>query len=186
MSVPAELRVLLVEDSPVICGLIAEIINSVPGVTVAESVGSESDAIEAVGRLDVDVVILDLQLRKGTGFGVLRAMAGLPRKPIVVVLTNFALGTYREAALALGAVGRGLRVRDRAARRVHRRPGRVHADGGRIRARRPRHPAAPGRPPGRGRSETSSRRPAGPWPRRSSLPRRAACAPDGRALGGQT
>ena len=103
MSLPAELRVLLVEDSPVICGLIAEIINNVPGVKVAESVGSESDAIEAVGRLGVDVVILDLQLRKGTGFGVLRAMAGLARKPIVVVLTNFALGTYREAALALGA-----------------------------------------------------------------------------------
>lgn len=102
-SVPAKLRVLLVEDSPVICGLIAEIINNVPGVTVAESVGSEGDAIEAVGRLDVDVVILDLQLRKGTGFGVLRAMSGLPRKPIVVVLTNFALGTYREAALSLGA-----------------------------------------------------------------------------------
>ena len=99
----AQLRVLLVEDSPVICGLIADIINGVPGVSVAESVGSEADAIEAVGRLGVDVVILDLQLRKGTGFGVLRAMAGLPRKPIVVVLTNFALGTYREAALALGA-----------------------------------------------------------------------------------
>jgi two-component system, OmpR family, response regulator len=87
------LRVLLVEDSPVICGLIAEIINNVPGVRVAESVGSEGDAIEAVGRLDVDVVILDLQLRKGTGFGVLRAMRDLPKKPIVVVLTNFALGT---------------------------------------------------------------------------------------------
>ncbi|MDQ1243521.1 MAG: hypothetical protein QG550_2774, partial [Pseudomonadota bacterium] len=53
INVPAKLRVLLVEDSPVICGLIAEIINNVPGVTVAESVGSESDAIEAVGRLDV-------------------------------------------------------------------------------------------------------------------------------------
>jgi DNA-binding NarL/FixJ family response regulator len=103
IRVPADLRVLLVEDSPVICGLIAEIINNVPGVAVAESVGSEGDAIEAVGRLGVDVVILDLQLRKGTGYGVLRAIAGLPRKPIVVVLTNFALGTYREAALALGA-----------------------------------------------------------------------------------
>ena len=103
MSVPAKLRVLLVEDSPVICGLIAEIINGVPEVTVAKSVESENDAIEAVDRLDVDVVILDLQLRRGTGFGVLRAMAGMQRKPTVVVLTNFALGTYREAALALGA-----------------------------------------------------------------------------------
>jgi len=98
-----DLRVLLVEDSPVICGLISEIINDVPGVRVAESVESERDAIEAVGRLDVDVVILDLQLRKGTGFGVLRALRDMPKKPIVVVLTNFALRSYRETALALGA-----------------------------------------------------------------------------------
>lgn len=98
-----DLQVLLVEDSPVIRGLITEIINDVPGVRVAESVESERDAIEAVGRLGVDVVILDLQLRKGTGFGVLRAMRDMPRKPIVVVLTNFALKSYRETALALGA-----------------------------------------------------------------------------------
>jgi len=98
-----DLRVLLVEDSPVICGLITEIINEVPGVKVAESVESERAAIDAVGRLGVDVVILDLQLRKGTGFGVLRALRDMPQKPIVVVLTNFALRSYREAALALGA-----------------------------------------------------------------------------------
>ena len=103
MSPPAELRVLLVEDSPVICGLIAEIINNVPGVKVAESVGSESDAIEAVGRLGVDVVILDLQLKKGTGFGVLRAISKVYKRPEVVVFTNFALATYRETALAMGA-----------------------------------------------------------------------------------
>jgi two-component system, OmpR family, response regulator len=98
-----ELRVLLVEDSPVICGLIAGIINDVQGVRVAESVDCERDAIEAVGRLDVDVVILDLQLRKGTGFGVLRALREMQQKPIAVVLTNFALKSYRETALALGA-----------------------------------------------------------------------------------
>jgi len=99
----ADLRVLLVEDSSLICGLITRIINDVPGVRVVESVASERDAIEVVGRLDVDVVILDLQLRKGTGFGVLRALRDMPKKPIVVVLTNFALRSYRETALALGA-----------------------------------------------------------------------------------
>ena len=98
-----DLRVLLVEDSPVICGLITEIINDVPGVRVAESVESERDAIEAIRRLGVDVVILDLQLRKGTGFGVLRALRDMPKKPVVVVLTNFALNSYRETAFALGA-----------------------------------------------------------------------------------
>lgn len=98
-----DLRVLLVEDSPVIRGLITGIINDVPGVTVTESVESERDAIEAAGRLVVDVVILDLQLRQGTGFGVLRAVRDMPKKPVVIVLTNFALKSYRDTALALGA-----------------------------------------------------------------------------------
>jgi DNA-binding NarL/FixJ family response regulator len=75
----------------------------VAGVTVAESVGSEADAIEAVNHGNVDVVILDLQLRSGTGFGVLRALRKMVKKPVVVVLTNFAISTYRESALALGA-----------------------------------------------------------------------------------
>ena len=99
---PVGLRVLLVEDSAVICGRITELLDAVPGVAIIESVGSEHDAIEAIRHLEVDVVILDLQLSKGTGFGVLRAIAGLTRKPATVVLTNFALSTYRDAAFALG------------------------------------------------------------------------------------
>jgi len=103
MASTQDLQVLLVEDSAVICNLIANIVNNVAGVSVAESVGSEADAIEAVNHGNVDVVILDLQLRKGTGFGVLRAMRKMAQQPAVVVLTNFALSTYRDSALALGA-----------------------------------------------------------------------------------
>lgn len=103
MGVASDLRVLLVEDSPVICSLIEAVINDVAGVAVAGRVDSESEAIEAIARGDVDVVILDLQLRTGTGFGVLRALRRMAAQPVVVVLTNFALNTYRESALALGA-----------------------------------------------------------------------------------
>jgi two-component system OmpR family response regulator len=99
----ADLRVLLVEDSPLICGLIADIVDSVPGVTVIAKVESEREAVDAIGRIDPHVVILDLQLRKGTGFGVLRAVRDMPQAPIVVVLTNFAIAAYRDAAFALGA-----------------------------------------------------------------------------------
>lgn len=103
MASISNLQVLLVEDSAIICNLIANLVNSVAGVSIAESVGSEADAIEAVNHGNVDVVILDLQLRSGTGFGVLRAMRKMARRPDVVVLTNFALATYRDSALALGA-----------------------------------------------------------------------------------
>jgi DNA-binding NarL/FixJ family response regulator len=103
MTERSNLQVLLVEDSTVICNLITNIVNNVAGVSVAESVGSEADAIEAVNQGNVDVVILDLQLRTGTGFGVLRALRKMAKQPVVVVLTNFALSTYRDSALALGA-----------------------------------------------------------------------------------
>jgi DNA-binding NarL/FixJ family response regulator len=99
----SDLRVLLVEDSQVICSLVTKMINGVAGLTVIESVGTEAEAIGAVNRGDVDVVILDLQLRSGTGFGVLRALRSMKRRPAVVVFTNFALSAYRESALALGA-----------------------------------------------------------------------------------
>ncbi len=104
MAASDDLRVLLVEDSPVICRLIANIINRVSGVTVARNVDTEADAIDAISSGMVDVVVLDLQLRRGTGFGVLRALRRMDKQPTVVVLTNFALATYRESALALGAV----------------------------------------------------------------------------------
>lgn len=103
MSNPTDLRVLLVEDSPIICNLVTRIINDVAGLNVVESVDTEADAIGAVHRGNVDVVILDLQLRTGTGFGVLRALRAMTKKPAVVVFTNFPLSTYRESALALGA-----------------------------------------------------------------------------------
>jgi two-component system OmpR family response regulator len=103
MTSGSKLQVLLVEDSTVICNLIAAIVNGVAGVSITESVGSEADAIQAVNHGNVDVVILDLQLRSGTGFGVLRAMRKMAHRPEVVVLTNFALNTYRDSALALGA-----------------------------------------------------------------------------------
>jgi len=103
MASAQDLQVLLVEDSAIICNLIANIVNNVAGVSVVEKAESEQDAIEAVNHGNVDVVILDLQLRHGTGFGVLRAMRKMTQRPVVLVLTNFALSTYRESALALGA-----------------------------------------------------------------------------------
>jgi DNA-binding NarL/FixJ family response regulator len=103
MSHATDLRVLLVEDSAIICDLVAKIINDVAGLSVVDSVATEADAIGAVNRGDVDVVILDLQLRTGTGFGVLRALRTMTKRPAVVVFTNFPLSTYRESAFALGA-----------------------------------------------------------------------------------
>jgi len=64
---------------------------------------SEVVAVSIALKENVDVVILDLHLKQGTGFGVLRALADAPRKPHILVLTNFGLPEYKQAALELGA-----------------------------------------------------------------------------------
>lgn len=100
-SYPA-LKVLLVEDSPLLSDRLLELLSDIPGVKMLPSVATESGAVTAIGELSPDVVILDLRLKEGTGFGVLRMLKRLDRRPVVVVLTNYALPQYRLQAEAFG------------------------------------------------------------------------------------
>jgi len=101
---PRNLSVLLVEDSRVLAERLRETLLGVPGVQLAGTVDSEADAVAALQRQPVDVVLLDLHLRRGTGFGVLRAIpTDRIKKTVVIVLTNYDLAEYRRAAAALGA-----------------------------------------------------------------------------------
>ena len=74
------------------------------GPELAGTVDSESDAVAMLKRRPVDVVLLDLHLHSGTGFGVLRVInSGEVGKVLAIILTNYDLGEYRRAAAALGA-----------------------------------------------------------------------------------
>jgi len=97
------LRVLLVEDSKVLTERLTEAIRQIPAVELIGTVDTEIAAVAAVKRETVDVIILDLHLKQGTGFGVMRALAGGATKPRIVVLTNYDLPEYKNAATALGA-----------------------------------------------------------------------------------
>jgi two-component system, OmpR family, response regulator len=98
------LSVLLVEDSRVLAERLRETLLSVPGVQLAASVDCEADAVAALQLKAVDVVLLDLHLRQGTGFGVLRSIpVDQAKKLVIIVLTNYDLAEYRRAAAALGA-----------------------------------------------------------------------------------
>ncbi len=103
MTTTACLRVLLVEDSTVLAERLAELINPIADVELVGVVDTEAGAIAALQRDSIDVVILDLHLKQGTGFGVMRAMSRMPHKARVVVLTNYDLPEYQNAALSLGA-----------------------------------------------------------------------------------
>ena len=97
------LRVLLVEDSKVLTERLSEVISQSADVNLIGAVDNELDAVSRVKVDDVDVMILDLHLKQGTGFGVLRALAKTSFRPKVIILTNYDLPEYKSAAMALGA-----------------------------------------------------------------------------------
>ena len=94
------IRVLLVEDSRVLAERMRETLAALEDVIVVASVTDESAAVAAVRDNHVDVIVLDLQLREGTGFGVMERLG--KSRPLVIVFTNYMLPEYQRLASALG------------------------------------------------------------------------------------
>jgi len=103
LSVAPSIRVLLVEDSEVLTERLTEAIDQIADVQLIGTAETEAVAVALATREPVDVIILDLHLRQGTGFGVMRALATTKSKPQIIVLTNYNLPEYKHAAFALGA-----------------------------------------------------------------------------------
>jgi DNA-binding NarL/FixJ family response regulator len=104
MPANSSLRVLLVEDSSLLAARLGELIRRLPDVDLIDTVQTEAEAMERINEALPDVLILDLHLRAGSGFGVLRSLARdrhTPR-PKIVILTNFGLPEYRREAENFG------------------------------------------------------------------------------------
>jgi two-component system, OmpR family, response regulator len=99
------LRVALVDDSERIRARLAEMLGEIPNVEIAFAADTEGDAVRLIAQEDWDVLILDLQLRVGTGLGVLKAMQGLRGQDerVAMIFTNYGFRQYRERTIALGA-----------------------------------------------------------------------------------
>jgi DNA-binding NarL/FixJ family response regulator len=102
---PEPLHTYIVEDSPVIReNLIATLEELVP-VRVVGTADDEATALRWLGEpgRHVDLVIVDLFLKAGSGLGVLRSARALHPRYRMVVLSNFASTDMRRSCLALGA-----------------------------------------------------------------------------------
>jgi CheY-like chemotaxis protein len=99
------LRVLLVEDLPRVQALLRELIEEPGRFEVSGLVETEADAIQQYEALNPDAVVIDLNLRAGTGLGVIVALRRLQRaaRPLLIVLTNHALPVLEAACLNAGA-----------------------------------------------------------------------------------
>ena len=100
------LKTYIVEDSPLIR---ENLIATLEELGPLQVVGTAEDEAGAVAWIEhsgseVDLVIVDIFLKSGSGLGVLRAAQGLPDRDCkLVVLSNYATQDMRRKCLALGA-----------------------------------------------------------------------------------
>lgn len=98
MTAPA--RVLVVDDSPTMRGLISVILNSDPDIDVVGQAGDAMEARAAIKQLDPDVVTLDIEMPNMNGLEFLEKIMTLRPMPVIMVSTM----THRGAEATLAAL----------------------------------------------------------------------------------
>src|SRR5437660_1518728 len=99
------LRVMVVDDSVVIRGLISRWIASEPDMVVAASLRTGLDAVNQLERINPDIAVLDIEMPELDGISALPLMLAKKRNLIIIMASTL---TRRNAeisfkALALGA-----------------------------------------------------------------------------------
>ena len=98
------LKVFLVEDSELIRDRLMEEIASTRETEFVGCAETETEAVEKLSKLDCDAVVVDINLARGSGFGVIKSVrAQRDHATRVIVFTNYAYAYYRELTMALGA-----------------------------------------------------------------------------------
>ncbi|MEJ2886209.1 response regulator transcription factor [Actinomycetospora aeridis] len=98
------IRVLVVDDEPMVCTHLTTILGT-GEITVVGAAHDGAEALEQVVRHRPDVVLLDIRMPGVDGLTALGHIAALDDRPAVVVLTTFDVDAYVLQALASGAQG---------------------------------------------------------------------------------
>jgi two-component system chemotaxis response regulator CheB len=182
------LRVMVVDDSVVIRGLISRWISSEPDMVVAASLRTGLDAVNQIERIDPDVAVLDIEMPDLDGISALPLLLAKKRNLIIIMASTL---TRRNAEISFKALSLGAsdyipkpestREQDAAATFHHDLIQKIRSLGARTRRPAPALPSPP-LAPGLERSREPSLRPALAPVANPQLLRRAFSAQAPRAL----
>jgi len=96
-----KIRTIVVDDEPLARSSVMSLLRRDPEVEVVGECGSGVDAISAIGRLQPDLVFLDIQMPECTGFDVLERLGPRLTSEIVFVTAH---DTYAIQAFEAGAI----------------------------------------------------------------------------------
>ena len=107
------LRILLVEDSPLLRGRLENMLSQHAAFKVTGLAAAEAEAIEKLDSVPYDAIVVDVELRPGSGIGVIRQARARNKEKDkdkdggshvwIIVLTNYDLPTVRERCMQAGA-----------------------------------------------------------------------------------
>jgi two-component system, chemotaxis family, protein-glutamate methylesterase/glutaminase len=98
------LRVMVVDDSVVIRGLIARWIGSEPDMVVAASLRTGLDAVNQIERVNPDVAVLDIEMPELDGISALPLLLAKKRDLIIIMASTL---TRRNAEISFKALSLG-------------------------------------------------------------------------------
>jgi len=99
------LSVFIADDSPPVADMLKELIADPGRIEVVGMADTQDSAIEGVRKHKPDVVVLDLQLKTGSGTEVIRAVRRMPELAAtrVIVISNHTSPQLKAGCLELGA-----------------------------------------------------------------------------------
>ncbi len=97
------LKILLIEDSTILCERLGALINAIPNALIVAQTDNEDEALSRLELYRPDIAIIDLRLKCGSGLSVIQHINVTHPKITMIVLTNFAQPEYRARCMALGA-----------------------------------------------------------------------------------
>jgi DNA-binding NarL/FixJ family response regulator len=101
----AGIRILLVDDHPVVRAGLASMLSSIRGITVCGAAATGEEALDIIDREKPDVLLLDLRMPGMTGIELLKAIRATPSPPKALVLTSYSSDEEIYRAIEAGAQG---------------------------------------------------------------------------------
>ena len=100
-----KVRVLVVDDEPLIRAGLRLILDGAPDLSIVGEAGDGETAVRLAADLEPDVVLMDIRMPRLSGIAATERMTALPAPPRVIVLTSFDTDDFILSALRAGASG---------------------------------------------------------------------------------
>lgn len=101
----SNIRILIVDDHPVVRAGLASMLATQPGIEVTDSVSSGEEAVDVLDRQSLDIVLLDLRMPGMNGIDTLLAIRRKAIPVHVIVLTSYETDEDIYRAVNAGAEG---------------------------------------------------------------------------------